>query len=273
MDIRKVLLRLMYDGTISVLPVHFSLAPYMSKRFAEMLKVEIALRPEFSDGYRYVQLIPELADCVSAGGGLVISPIDMADTSSPIDKEKIRQLDMAGGLIGSVDMVSAAIDGMHEPPAICLSDDSPQIWIIPSLSADDLEWYLLRKLYPALKNLYNAVPYYPIAANILAQLWDRALAMQNTDGNDGKLSFISHGTDLLQPAADDKVLCSDQLERIWTVAGMPFSAIRTASGLTSAKIAEKFHIKIRTVESWCSKGKCPDYVRLMIAEKLGMISL
>lgn len=273
MDTRTMLSRLIYDGAVSILPEYFSLIPYMSQRFAEMIKVELALRPELSHGYRCITLDADIANYIVGDGDLVLSPSDMGSTTIPVNRDRIRQLEAAGGLIGSADMVAAAIDMMHEPPAVLPPDGMQHIWIIPILDPDDIEKYLLCKLYPILKDKYHAIPYYPMPADILAHLWDADLSRQEPVEDNDMQKFISSGLDLVKPSVDDKIMCEDQLKQIWRIAGMPFSEMCDLSGLTSAKLAAKLHIKVRTVENWRSKGKCPDYVRLMIAEKLGLICL
>ena len=52
-----------------------------------------------------------------------------------------------------------------------------------------------------------------------------------------------------------------------------FSELRAASGLTQAAFAEKFSIPKRTVEGWEAKGTYPSYVRLMLAQLLGIIKM
>ena len=273
MDTRTMLSRLIYDGAVSILPEYFSLTPYMSQRFAEMLKVELALRPDLSRGYRCIALASELTNSISGDGGLVLSPSDMSSTTIPVNRDRIRQLEAAGGLIGTSDMAAAAIDMMHEPPVVPLPDGMMCIWIIPSSASKDIETYILLKLYPILKDRYHAIPYYPIAADILNRLWEESLSRQETADDRGMDAFLSFGLEAVNPTDDEKAMCIDQLKQIWRIAGMSFAEMVETSGLTSAKFAEMMHIKVRTVESWRSKGKCPDYIRLMIAEKLGLICL
>ena len=51
--------------------------------------------------------------------------------------------------------------------------------------------------------------------------------------------------------------------------------LRQAAGLTQAKLAARFGIPKRTVESWEATGPsaraCPGYVRRMMAECLGVL--
>ena len=51
--------------------------------------------------------------------------------------------------------------------------------------------------------------------------------------------------------------------------------IRQAAGLTQAQLAARFGIPKRTIENWEAAGgnarNCPEYVRRMMAECLGLI--
>ncbi len=63
-----------------------------------------------------------------------------------------------------------------------------------------------------------------------------------------------------------------QLGAIWDVAHMSMRQIRAASGLSQAKFAERFCIPRRTIEDWdAGKRVPPDYVRLLIANQIGLI--
>ena len=50
--------------------------------------------------------------------------------------------------------------------------------------------------------------------------------------------------------------------------------IRQAAGLTQAQLAERFRIPKRTIENWEAAGDnartCPEYIRRMMAELLGL---
>ena len=50
--------------------------------------------------------------------------------------------------------------------------------------------------------------------------------------------------------------------------------IRQAAGMTQAQLAERFGIPKRTIENWEAAGQnaraCPEYVRRMMAELLGL---
>lgn len=57
----------------------------------------------------------------------------------------------------------------------------------------------------------------------------------------------------------------------WNAAHMDIKFICRSANLTQAALAARFGIPKRTVENWCSGiNKCPDYVRLMMCELLGI---
>ena len=59
------------------------------------------------------------------------------------------------------------------------------------------------------------------------------------------------------------------LRRVWDFAHMDFSALRKASGLTQAAMADRFGIPLRTIENWDSGVRTPPgYVLRMMAEIL-----
>ncbi len=61
---------------------------------------------------------------------------------------------------------------------------------------------------------------------------------------------------------------------IWDIAHMSMRDVVKQSGLTQKQFAERFMIPIRTVESWCmNTRKSPEYVKLLICESLGLLSI
>lgn len=49
--------------------------------------------------------------------------------------------------------------------------------------------------------------------------------------------------------------------------------IAAAAGMSQRKLAERFGIPYRTMENWCEgRRKCPDYVKMMMQEILGLIT-
>lgn len=77
---------------------------------------------------------------------------------------------------------------------------------------------------------------------------------------------------------DDELLrIADYCGTMWDAAHMSVRQIKDTVGMTQAQLAERFCIPKRTVENWCAAGgkesrNCPDYVRLMILEALGIIT-
>lgn len=67
----------------------------------------------------------------------------------------------------------------------------------------------------------------------------------------------------------------EYLDRLWIIAHMSVRDMCKAAGLSQAAFAQRFCIPLRTVENWCCSGPsaraCPDYIRLMMAQFLGLI--
>lgn len=65
------------------------------------------------------------------------------------------------------------------------------------------------------------------------------------------------------------------LSMIWDAYHMTIRDLRTAAGLSRMEFSRRFHIPIRTIENWECNGQnyreCPVYVRLLIAEAIGMM--
>lgn len=103
-------------------------------------------------------------------------------------------------------------------------------------------------------------------------LWGEALASHDREVYIAEWATSSiFDPDPNAPAPDyDAVV--ETLGNIWDVAHMTFAEIRKHTGLNQAAFAERFCVSRRTVEGWESRGSCPDHVRLMMAELLGLIS-
>ena len=63
-----------------------------------------------------------------------------------------------------------------------------------------------------------------------------------------------------------------QIEKIWDVAHMTVAEIRATTGLSQGKFSVRYCIPVGTIHNW-EQGirKCPDYIRLMMAEQLGLV--
>lgn len=100
------------------------------------------------------------------------------------------------------------------------------------------------------------------------KLWLDALAQPNKDMYIGEYGYPDW-FDQINLDADEVIKA---LGQIHYVAHASTREIVRASGLTQAAFAAKLCIPLRTVEDWVAgRRNCPDYTRLLIAEKLGLI--
>ena len=61
-----------------------------------------------------------------------------------------------------------------------------------------------------------------------------------------------------------------ELENIWNVAHMSFKDLRAHAKMTQVAFADRLCVGRRTVQSWENRV-CPHYIRLLIAQSLGLI--
>ena len=103
-------------------------------------------------------------------------------------------------------------------------------------------------------------------------LWGDALQSDNRDRYVSEWSTSSIWR-LPEELGDNDLLgAADKLGQIWDIAHMSVKGICQAAGLTQAALAQRFCIPKRTIEDWCTaKRTPPDYIRLMMAEALGII--
>lgn len=104
----------------------------------------------------------------------------------------------------------------------------------------------------------------------LSTFWVEALATTDRDEyiSDWTLSSI-WGDDTEAETPNERI---DYLGHLWDVAHMGVREICKASELSQVALSLRFGIPYRTVQNWCGDvNKCPDYVRLMMAECLGLI--
>ena len=77
------------------------------------------------------------------------------------------------------------------------------------------------------------------------------------------------------PEESDLTETVSELSMIWDAYHMTIRDLRTASGLSRSEFSRRFCIPIRTIENWECTGPnsrgCPAYVRLLIAEALGLM--
>lgn len=100
-------------------------------------------------------------------------------------------------------------------------------------------------------------------------LWGEALA---TNDRDAYVSDWVNSTLLLPPEVTEiPSELVEELGRIWDAAHRPIPEIRHYMGLTQAKFSERFCVGRRTVETWEARGSCPDYLRLLIQQQVGLV--
>lgn len=77
------------------------------------------------------------------------------------------------------------------------------------------------------------------------------------------------------PEDSDLSVTASELILIWEVYHMTIRDLRTAAGISRMDFSRRFCIPIRTIENWECTGpnarECPVYVRLFIAESLGLM--
>lgn len=77
------------------------------------------------------------------------------------------------------------------------------------------------------------------------------------------------------PEESDLSVTASELILIWDAYHMTIRDLRTAAGLSRIDFSRRFHIPIRTIENWECTGpnarECPIYVRLLIADALGLM--
>lgn len=63
----------------------------------------------------------------------------------------------------------------------------------------------------------------------------------------------------------------EQVGALWDVAHLTVRQIREHTGLTQAAFGERYAVPCRTIQNWeQGTNKCPDYVRLMLAQLTGL---
>lgn len=63
------------------------------------------------------------------------------------------------------------------------------------------------------------------------------------------------------------------LQHIWETAHASIGDIRAATGMTQVQFAKRFCVPRRTVEDWERRGTGAGYIRLMMAEALGLLKI
>lgn len=77
------------------------------------------------------------------------------------------------------------------------------------------------------------------------------------------------------PEDSDPSVTASELTLIWEAYHMTIRDLRTAAGLSRIDFSRRFRIPLRSIENWECTGsnsrECPVYVRLLIAEALGIM--
>ena len=77
------------------------------------------------------------------------------------------------------------------------------------------------------------------------------------------------------PEDSDLSVTASELILIWDAYHMTIRDLRTSAGLSRMDFSRRFHIPIRTIENWECTGpnarECPVYVRLLIADAIGLM--
>lgn len=106
--------------------------------------------------------------------------------------------------------------------------------------------------------------------NIFAKLWSAALTDSDRDVfvSDWALSSIWED----EESADIPEERIVYLGQIWDAAHMSVKDICNAAGFRQSTMADRYGIPQRTFSDWCRGiAKCPDYLRLMMCELLGLV--
>lgn len=102
------------------------------------------------------------------------------------------------------------------------------------------------------------------------------LALTEIENYTDRDSFVS---DLALSSAfqedSDLSVTASELVLIWDAYHMTIRDLRTAAALSRMEFSRRFCIPIRTIENWECTGpnarECPVYVRLLIAEAIGLM--
>lgn len=99
---------------------------------------------------------------------------------------------------------------------------------------------------------------------LFRDLWQQAIAAPDED------AFLSEAN---CPDAD-LLTTQEQLRRMWHVAHDGFRDLLQAFGMNQTECAARFCFPIDSIRNWaCERRNCPPYLRLMMAEALGYVTL
>lgn len=109
--------------------------------------------------------------------------------------------------------------------------------------------------------------------NLFATIWADA---QKTTDPDAFASDWATSSEFLPADPEQEIDLSlfGQLLDLWHVANDPFRELLDRLGKTQSSCARRFCIPLRTVQGWAlGERECPSYIRLMMAEATGTITL
>ena len=85
--------------------------------------------------------------------------------------------------------------------------------------------------------------------------------------SDWALSSIWSAEDPLADPGEDLI---EQIGVVWDTAHLSIREMRTKTGMSRTQFAERFLIPLKTLEGWELGRPCAPYIRLMLAEILGI---
>ena len=108
------------------------------------------------------------------------------------------------------------------------------------------------------------------------QFYEAVSEIVNYTDRDAFTSDVALSITSLEDADKDIDLVSiaDQIGMIWDAYHMSVKELRAVTGLSQAAFSRRFLIPRRTVENWESTkvpNECPLYIRMLIADVLGLL--
>lgn len=104
---------------------------------------------------------------------------------------------------------------------------------------------------------------------LFAEIWSDTTAYNDPDAfaSDWALSSSFGGGDV-------DLWLFEQLRSLWGIRHLPFTDLLGLLGLGQSACSRRFCIPLRTVQHWANGDRdCPDYLRLMMAEAVGALTL
>ena len=109
---------------------------------------------------------------------------------------------------------------------------------------------------------------------LFATIWADAKTATDPDAFASDWATSSVILSAEDPEAEIDMDLVSNLQVLWHVARDSFRALLKRMGISQTSCATRFCIPLRTVQSWAlDERECPSYIRLMMAEATGLISL